>query len=285
MPTKMKMIFLVALFAALVLTGCGEVGPAGPAVGSPEWLWLAAIDNYAAGDFEKTQDQLGDIVKSENPWRTRAAVWRVVMLAGMARAFEDLSGAYESGAKSNEARATNFQNSIQQFRRDARRHTIALAETVGTLKKALENVNIVPLDFDFPMGMPSPSPDLGMVSDGKILQEGPAAQARIHTIRRGLLLATAKAVGTEDSVAKARSLFETPPVEVSQQVFSLSIAQTLLERSKLFDRVHLNDPPKRNFMLDRAVDFIELVAASTDEDFKREVKELLEKVQKLRKAE
>ena len=94
MPTKVKTLFLAVLPAALALAGCGESGPPGPAVGTPEWLWLAAVDNYAAGDFEKTQDQLGDIVKSDNPWRTRAAVWRVVMLAGMARASGDLADAY-----------------------------------------------------------------------------------------------------------------------------------------------------------------------------------------------
>ena len=285
MPTKTKMLVLAVLPAALALTGCGESAPPGPAKGSPEWLWLAAVDNYAAGDFEKTQDQLGDIVKSDNPWRTRAAVWRVVMLTGMARASGDLANAYESGAKKNQARAATFQNPIQQYRRDARRHTIALAETVGTLKKSLGDAETVPLEFSLPPGTPSPSPDLGRVSDGTILREGPAAEAKRHTIRRGLLLETVKAVNAGDNVAKARSLFEAPPVEVPRQVFFLSLGQALFERSELFDRAHFNEPPKRKFMLDRAITFITPALESDDESLKKKAEELQKKIQKFQEKE
>ena len=285
MPTKVKMLVLAVLPAALALAGCGENGPAGPAVGTPEWLWLAAVDNYAFGDFEKTQDQLGDILKSDNPWRTRAAVWRVVMLGGMARASAELADAYESGAKKNARRAASFQNPIQQYRRDARRHTIALAETVGTLKKSLGDAETVPLEFSLPSGSPTPSPDLGRVSDGVILLEGPAIGAKIHTIRRGLLLETAKAVNAGDNVAKARSLFEAPPVEIPRQVFFLALGRSLFERSELFDRAHLNETPKREFMLDRAIDFITPALESDDESLKKEAEELQEEIQKLQKAD
>jgi hypothetical protein len=285
MPTKAKRLVLAVLPAALALAGCGESGPAGPAVDTPEWLWLAAVDNYAAGDFEKTQDQLGDIVKSDNPWRTRAAVWRVAMLAGMARASGELADAYESGAKKNQARAASFQNPIQQYRRDARRHTIALAETVGTLKKSLGDAQTVPLEFSLPPGTSSPSPDLGRVSDGTILREGPAAQAKTDTIRRGLLLETVKAVNAGDNVAKARSLFEAPPVEIPRAVFFLALGRSLFERSELFDRFHLNEAPKREFMLNRAISFIAPALESDDESLKKEAEELQKEIQKFQEKE
>ena len=282
MPTKAKRLVLAVLPAALALAGCGE---SGPAVDTPEWLWLAAVDNYAAGDFEKTQDQLGDIVKSDNPWRTRAAVWRVTMLAGMARASGELADAYESGAKKNQARAASFQNPIQQYRRDARRHTIALAETVGTLKKSLGDAETVPLEFSLPPGTPSPSPDLGRVSDGTILREGPTAKAKMGTIRRGLLLEMAKTVNAGDNVAKARSLFEAPPVEIPRTVFFLALGRSLFERSELFDRFHLNEAPKREFMLNRAIAFITPALESDDEGLKKEAEELQKEIQKLQEKE
>ena len=285
MPTKAKRLVLAVLPAALALAGCGESGPAGPAVDTPEWLWLAAVDNYAAGDFEKTQDQLGDIVKSDNPWRTRAAVWRVTMLAGMARASGELADAYESGAKKNQARAASFQNPIQQYRRDARRHTIALAETVGTLKKSLGDAETVPLEFSLPPGTPSPSPDLGRVSDGTILREGPTAKAKMDTIRRGLLLETAKAVNAGDNVAKARSLFEASPVEIPRTVFFLALGRSLFERSELFDRFHLNEAPKREFMLNRAISFITPALESDDESLQKEAEELQKEIQKFQEKE
>ena len=285
MPTKAKRLVLAVLPAVLALAGCGESGPAGPAVGTPEWLWLAAVDNYAAGDFEKTQDQLGEILKSDNPWRTRAAVWRVAILAGMARASGELADAYESGAKKNPARAASFQNPIQQYRRDARRHTIALAETVGTLKKSLGDAGTVPLDFSLPPGTPSPSPDLGRVSDGTILREGPAAKAKMDTIRRGLLLETAKAVNAGDNLAKARSLLEAPPVEIPRPVFFLNLGRSLFERSGLFDRAHLNEIPKREFMLNRAIGFIAPALESEDEGLKKEAEELQKEIQKLQEKQ
>ena len=143
----------------------------------------------------------------------------------------------------------------------------------------------MPLEFSLPPGTPSPSPDLGRVSDGTILREGPAAGAKRDTVRRGLLLEIAKAVNAGDNVAKARSLLEAPPIEVPRQVFFLSLGRALFERSELFDRAHFNEAPKRKFMLDRAIDFITPALESDDESLKKEAEELQKKIQKFQEKE
>ena len=273
--------FLVLI--ALAIIGCGGGGETGPAVGSPEWLWDAAAANNGKGDFEKTQEHLGKVVGSENPWQDRARVWRFVLLNGLAAGYAELGSAYADGAKTNEAVAAEFMSSVQQYRRDARRHTIALAEGLGDWRKQVGSARTFSLDFPLPAGSGNQSPLLASVSEGVALNPSKAGTAQSQTVQRSILLAAAAVAGMGDDIAKARNAIQATPIEVPAAPFFLAVAQVVVDRSEIFDRDHLMEPAKEVFMLDMAAAFAAPAAQGEDDDLKGQAEELLEAIEDAKK--
>ena len=282
MSTRAVLLMTASLCAAFVLVSCSE-SQTGPAIGTPEWSWVAAEENHAAGDYEKAADHLENAADSENPWQERAAIWRLVLLDGLARGYMELAEAYQDGAKMNPANAPKLQNSIQQYQRDARRHTISLAESLGTIRKMIGKAQSIQLDFPLADGSIAESSALAKVLDGAVPTESQAITAESETVERGIILATAAAIGAGDDAAKARTVFETPPVQVEASAFFLHVATSLLDRSEVFDRDHLSEPDKRGFMLNFSGDFSKPALEGEDEDLKKQAEELREKIEEAKK--
>ena len=276
------LLILGSLCAIFVLVSCSQP-QTGPAKDTPEWFWVAANETHAAGDYEKAADHLENAADSENPWQERAAIWRFVLLDGLARGYMELAEAYQDGAKKNEANAPKLQNSIQQYQRDARRHTINLAESLGTARKMIGKAQSIQLDFPLATGSAGDSAALRIVLSGIVPNEFQAADAETQTVERGIILATAAAIGAGDESAKARTAFETRPVEVVANVFFLGVATSLLDRSVVFDRDHLNEPDKRDIMLKFAGDFNKPALEGEDEDLNKQAEELQEKIEEAKK--
>jgi len=278
------LLILSSLCTAFLLVSCSET-QSGPARGTPEWFWVAANETYAAGDYEKTADHLENAADSENPWQERAAIWRFVLLDGLARGYMELADGYQDGAKKNERNAPKLQNSIQQYQRDARRHTINLAESLGTARRMMGKAQSIQLDFPLATGSAGESSALGRVLDGIVPNESQAFDAESQTGERGIILATTAAIGAGDDAAKTRTTFETRPVEVAANIFFLCVATSLLDRSEVFDRDHLNEPDKRDFMLKSAGDFSKPALEGEDEDLKKQAEELQEKIEEAKKPQ
>ena len=274
---------MITVLIALVIIGCSGGGETGPAVGSPEWLWDAAVENNGTGDFEKTQEHLGKVMASENAWRDRARVWRFVLLNGLAAGYAELGEAYANGAKKNEAVAAEFMNSVQQNRRDARRYTIALVEGLGAWRKQVGSVNTLSIDFPLPAGSGNQSPILASVSEGVVLNNTQAGSAESQTLQRSILLSAAAAAGMGDDIAKARNAFQATPIEVEATPFFLAVAQAVVDRSKFFDRDHLMEPAKEVFMLDMSAAFAAPAAEGEDDELKGQAEELLEAIEDAKK--
>ncbi len=276
------LLILSSLCTALLLVSCSE-SQRGPAIGTPEWFWVAANETYATGNYEKAADHLENAADSENPWQERAAIWRVVLLDGLARGYMELAEAYQDGARKNQGNAPKLQNSIQQYQRDARRHTIDLVESLGTARKMMGTAQSIQLDFPLATGSAAESPTLGIVRGGTAPNEYQAIDAETQTVERGIILATTAAIGAGDDAAKTRTTFETPPVEVAPNIFFLCVATSLLDRSEVFDRDHLNEPDKRDVMLQFAGDFSKPALEGEDEDLKKQAEELQEKIEEAKK--
>ena len=276
------LLILSSLCAAFLLVSCSE-SQRGPAIGTPEWFWVAANDTHAAGNYEKAADHLENAADSENPWQERAAIWRFVLLDGLARGYMELAEAYQDGARKNQGNAPKLQNSIQQYQRDARRHTIDLVESLGTARKMMGTAQSIQLDFPLATGSAAESPTLGIVLGGTAPNEYQAIDAETQTVERGIILATTAAIGAGDDAAKTRTTFETPPVEVAPNIFFLCLATSLLDRSEVFDRDHLNEPDKRDVMLKFAGDFNKPALEGEDEDLKKQAEELQEKIEEAKK--
>ena len=280
--TTTALLILSSLCATFLLISCSEP-ETGPAIGTPEWFWVAANETNAGGDYEKTADHLENAADSEHPWQERAAIWRFVLLDGLARGYSELADGYMDGVQKNNRNASALQNSIQQYQRDARRHTINLVESLGTARKMMGKAESIQFDFPLAVGSAAESPALGRVLGGNVPNESQAADAETQTVERGIILAAAAAIGAGDDSAKTRKLFETPPVEVAANIFFLNVATALLDRSEVFDREHLNEPDKRAVMLKLSGDFSVPALEGEDEELKKQAEELQEKLTEAKK--
>ena len=278
MTRTATLLMLTSLCTTFVLVSCSE-SQTGPARDTPEWFWVAAEETYASGNYEKAADHLENAADSENPWQERSAIRRLVLLDGLARGYAELAEAYEDGGKN----VAQLQNSIQQYQRDARRHTINLVESLGTIRKMIGKAESIQLDFPLATGSAAESSSLSIVLDGIVPTDSQFAKAESQTVERGIILATTAAIGAGDDATKTRTAFETRPVEVAANVFFLYVATSLLDRSEVFDRDHLNEPDKRDFMLARAGDFSAPALEGEDEELKKQAEELLEKIEEAKK--
>ena len=278
MACRNQLLTGFTVLIASTIIGCSGGGEAGPAVGSPEWLWDAAAANNGISDFEKIEEHLGKLVGSENPWQDRARVWRFVLLNGLAAGYAELGDAYRDGAKVNEGRAAQFMSSQQQYRRDARRHTIALVEGLGAWRKQIGSASTISIDFPLPAGSGKQSPVLASVSEGVYPNERQAGSVKSETLQRSILLSAASAAGAGEEIAKARSAFENTPIEVAAAPFFLAAAQALVDRSEIFGRDNLMEAAKEIFLLDMAAAFAAAAAEGEDEELKEQAEQLLKEI-------
>ena len=80
----------------LILFSCS--GSNAPQPGTPAFYWAAARETYAGGDYQKTVENLGNILSSQNDYVARAEPWMLVMTSGMAQGYMDLAEAFDAGA-------------------------------------------------------------------------------------------------------------------------------------------------------------------------------------------
>jgi len=154
-----------SLLLALAFSACSS-GPSAPRMGTPEWYWSAAREQFAIAAYTKTQEHLGKIVDSNSPLQARAATWRLVVLAGMARGHRDVARAYLDGSEAAKTQSAEFHVVVNDMRRYSRQYSISLAEEVMRLQKDMGNEEKYTLDFPFPIGSPLEVPALATIRKG-----------------------------------------------------------------------------------------------------------------------
>jgi hypothetical protein len=271
----------MASLAVLSLVSC-QTGPPPVRMGTPAWFWAAAKEQYAAGDFAKTQEHLEKLMAGESEYKTRAATWHLVVLAGMARGYRELADAYETGAPGAKAATAEFRRTVNDHRRTSRQYSIGLAEEVGRFLKEQGSAESIALEFAFPSGSSVEPPTLLNIRKGLLPQESDRASTHRQSIARGVVLQAADVVGEDP--AKAQELFKTQPVQVSRAVFFHGLAKSIVEQSALFDRKKLQEPDKKKILLDLAANCAKIAAeAATDDASKKKIKELQTTIDKEQK--
>jgi len=260
-----------------------QTGPAPPRMGTAEWYWTAAREQYALGDYPKTQEHLEKIMVGEGAYKTRASTWHLVMLIGMARAYRELADAYEEGAPDAKAAATEFRRTVNDYRRISRQYTIGLAEEATRLQKELAGAEKVTLEFAFPTGSAVEPPTVGTIRKGFSPPDADRASALRQSLVRGVLLEAADLAGEDP--AKAAETFKTQPVQVPRAVFLHGLADGLVDQSALFNRKKLQEPDKKKILLDLADSYAKAAdEAATEDAWKKRIKDLQAKIEKEKKA-
>src|ERR1700722_11803677 len=122
-----KMAVLALLSANLILFSCSSNDA--PQPGTPAFYWSAAKETYAAGDYQKTVEHLGNILSTQNDYVARAQPWMLVLTSGMAQGYMDLASAYDAGAHANRTQTANFRRQLNTCRGAANTLALQFADT------------------------------------------------------------------------------------------------------------------------------------------------------------
>jgi len=259
------------------LVSCGPSGPPPIKPGTPAYFWQSALENYNKGDYARTADFLGRILKSENDFTARARVMNLVVTAGLVEAYRELAERYEYGISNNKNNPGALRRRLADYRSMAGNLSKQLGESYGEFTKAMPQGD-VSLEFPYParasLTMP---PQMSRIAEGQILPDSDVEAVTSQMLQRGVLQQVGSAVGAAGDAAKAKNIFSSTPVKVERKTFELSMAKVLHPASALFGPRKRAEPAVQEFLLNHAATAIG--AAGSDKEAK-DLKAKIEKDQK-----
>ena len=257
----------------LILLSC-SVNNA-PQPGTPAFYWGAAKETYAAGDYQKTVEHLGNILSSQNDYVARAQPWMLILTSGMAQGYIDLAEAYDAGGHANRAQASNFRRQVNTYRGAANTLALQFADTFSRFQSKEE---FVTLAFAYPTGSPTEVVLLNRIYGGAWLPDGEIETAQKRAIEHALLLATCRAAGAKNDPAKAQDLLKTGEAKVPRAAFVQAMAASLFDESLLYGRNKLDKPDTMKIFCSRAGEALKTVPSSKDSaDLSKKIQAALKK--------
>ena len=246
-----------------------------PQPGTPAFYWAAAKQTYAAGDYQKTTENLGNILSGQNDYVVRAQPWMLVLTSGMAQGYMDLAQAFDAGGHANHGNTTNFHRQVNTYYGAANTLALQFAETFSKFQSKDE---FVTLDFAYPTGSPTEVVLLGKVAGGAWLPEAEIETAQKRAIERAVLLATCRAAGAKNDPAKAQDLLKAGPAKIPRAAFVEAIATALFEESQLYGHNKLDKPDTMKTFCARAQEALKTVPVSKEsQDLDKKIQAALKK--------
>jgi hypothetical protein len=250
------LLFILAALLALAATSC-STGPAPPRPGTPAFNWAAAKENYRAGDLQKTDAALVDIIRTDNEFAARARAWDIVLSAGLAQGFAQLADNFEAGGRANRANPMPFHKQVTALRSYASAASLELVETSHAFLEKDKAPNVL-LAFEFPSGSAAEPGSLKRVAGGILVPDAEREALQTSMLQRGVLLGVCRAVGSADDPAKAQEKFKGE-VLVPRDVFLLAVAKALQEQADLFTSNKLDQPTRQKMMSQQALDVLHAI--------------------------
>ena len=132
----------------------------------------------------------------------------------------------------------------------------------------------VKLDFGTPSGLATEPPEIGKVVKGILPPEAEILSTEKAMLRRGVMIATANAIGAKDDGAKAVETFKSGDVKVPRDVFMRAMARNLYDRAQIYLPKTLDQPKRLQVLCHEAAEALNALPQQTKED-----KELAKKIQ------
>jgi hypothetical protein len=271
--TGRRIFFLSTIIALSLIAVSCTPAPEQPKMGTPLFHWNAAKQTFSAADYNQANDNLGEVIKTDNEYTARAMPWRLVLLSGMAKGYAELAGNWESGARANRADPAPFRTQGNQCRRTAGQLALQFAETFQKFKAANKNQKVT-LAFPYPTGSAAEIGPLKRVSSGILVPEGEIESLQKRAIERAVLLSACLAVGAPDDLAKTQQIFKSDTIQVEWEVFALALANSFYDQSQIFTRDKLDRPEHLELFTKEALELLKDVPDS------KEIKALKARIEK-----
>ncbi len=271
-----KAVRYLSLFAAIglmsIALSCAG-GPKPPQPGTPAFYWMAAKENYAAGDYQKTAEHLEAVCRTQNDYTSRAQAWFLIMSSGMTRSYMDLGDYFEYGSRARRMNPTAFRRQMSDFRTYASRLSLQFAQALLDFQKNNKD-SLIPLDFSFPVGSALPSPMLTKIGSGELPAPAVVDDLRRQHLKTGVVLETCRVLGIPEDSAKAQEIFRSGQVKVQREAFLLAMASALQAQSELYGHNKLDQPERLKLFNANALETLKVIPAT------EQTKELENKIQK-----
>ena len=271
---------LVLLGAAGVLMVSCSKGPEPPRPGTPAFFWNAAHATYKAGDLVKANENLQQIVRSENDFTVRARPWAIILSAGMAKGYAETADAYDAGARMNRANPMPFRKAASQLRTLANAATLEFTEGMHKFMD-VDKAPELTLAFDYPAGNAAEPPSLRKVSAGQLIQESEHESMVKAMLQRGVLMAAGRAAGSPNDPAKTLETMKNGDARRPRGEFLSAMAQELFDRTDLFSATKLDLPNRTKMVCQEA---LEALAAGPETKESKALKGKIEALLKKIKA-
>jgi hypothetical protein len=218
-------------------------------MGSPGFYWQGAREVIKTGDYMKTLQNLDNILATDNEYTARALPWALVLKSGVAEGYMDAADNFELGVH-NSREPSAFRRQVSTDRNTASELALQFAEDFGKIEKL--KGDIVTLEFSYPPGNAAPVTQFTRVANGIALSLTETEAAQRHSVERGVLLATCRAAGAANDTAKTEELLKTGAANVPRATFMAAMGDALFRFSQLYTRNKLDEPQKRDALLERA---------------------------------
>ncbi len=250
----------ILIVSCFVLIACS--GSSGPEPGTPAFYWAAANETFGNKDYVKTVEHLEKLTATDNEYTARARPWLLVMTSGMAKGYMDLAENFDAGARANKANPTAFRRQTNTYRGQADHLAVEFAEVFGKFEQGKDDP--VAIAYPFPTGSAAPVMELTKAATGILLTPTEIDSAEKRAIARAVLLQGCAAAGAPDDVAKAENLLKAGTLQVARAAFTLTMANTLFDESKLYGPRGLDNPDRAKLFSNRALDALKTVPETKD---------------------
>jgi hypothetical protein len=157
---------------------------------------------------------------------------------------------YELGAHMNRTDPSVFRRQVSDNRAAASQLALQFAEDFDKLDKVKGDT--ITLEFAYPKGTAAPVAEFTKVAGGIALTPTETETAQQESIERGVLLAACRAAGAPDDTAKTEELLKTGVVTVPRATFMTAVADSMFRFSQLYAADKLDEPQKRDALIERA---------------------------------
>jgi hypothetical protein len=198
----------------------------------------------------KTLQNLDNLLATDNEYTARALPWSLVLKSGIAEGYMQAADNYELGAHMNRTDPSVFRRQVSDNRAAASQLALQFAEDFDKLDKVKGDT--ITLEFAYPKGTAAPVAEFTKVAGGIALTPTETETAQQESIERGVLLAACRAAGAPDDTAKTEELLKTGVVTVPRATFMTAVADSMFRFSQLYAADKLDEPQKRDALIERA---------------------------------
>jgi hypothetical protein len=219
--------------------------------------WQETEQLLAEGKIDETLQQIEILLAAEEPHKTKAAAWKMLVLAGRARGYFEMAEAYLAGAEGNPAQFSDFRRGVSKYRSHSRGASLALAQMAVDSERYFGRADTIPLDFPLPPGSLSPSPIVASIQMGRLAPESQLQAAEQYTLRRAIVLTVCEAGRAMSSPTESGKELEMQPAAIPKPRLLAVMGRVLYQQADLFAKTHLDDPEKHGLLLDLSESLLE----------------------------